>query len=134
MFWRNDTDRSYILYLQGGSDLFAGQWQSPGLKWDGSNPDGVGMSPPKGLYEPKRGFGWLWRTYLGGSNSQLGWAKEEEKGFCAKIQPFEKGFIFRSSTVPYCQEQLYNWATNPVFVPLFFAIYGDNTWRRISTP
>lgn len=130
MLWRSDTDHVYILHMQDGSDLYAGTWQLRTDTWDGSNPDGVGLSPPPGLYEPVRGFGWLWRTYLGGPGSQLGWAREEEKGFCANFQPFDAGLIFGSSTVTYCQDQLYNWATHPSFIPLLFALYGDGTWRR----
>jgi serine/threonine protein kinase len=130
MLWRSDTDNVYILNMQGGTNLSAGTWELRTDTWDGSNPDGVGLSPPPGLYEPVRGFGWLWRTYLGGPGSQLGWAREEEKGFCANFQPFDAGLIFGSSTVTYCQDEFYNWATHPSFTPLLFALYGDGTWRR----
>jgi serine/threonine protein kinase len=130
LFWRSDTDRVYLLLMQDGSNLNAGTWQLRMEKWDGSNPAGVGLSPPAGLYEPVRGFGWLWRTHLGGPGSQLGWAREEEKGFCANVQPFESGLLFGSSTVTNCQDQLFNWATHPSFTPLLFALAGDGTWRR----
>jgi serine/threonine protein kinase len=130
MLWRSDTDSVYVLNMQDGTNLFAGTWQLRTEKWDGSNPDGVGLSPPPGLHEPMRGFGWLWRTYLGGPGSQVGWAREEEKGFCANIQPFESGLVFGSSTVTYCQDEMFNWATHPSFTPLLFALYGDGTWRR----
>ncbi|HSJ52407.1 MAG TPA: hypothetical protein VLC52_01565, partial [Anaerolineae bacterium] len=125
-----DTDSIRVLYFQGGSNPTAGQWVERSEKWDGSDPDGVGLSPPPGLFEPKRGFGWMWRTYLGGQAGQLGWAREEEKGFCAKVQPFESGLLLHSSTVEHCQDQLYNWATHPSFVPLFFAFYQDGTWQK----
>ena len=134
MLWRSDMDEVYILYLQDGIDRLAGHWVKapPEWKWDGSNPDGVGMSPPPGLHEPKRGFGWLWRTYLGGPDSQIGWALEEEKGFCATIQPFDQGLVFRDSTVRSCLDERLNEprTTHPNFVPLFSAMYGDGTWRR----
>ncbi len=130
MLWRSDTDNVYVFNLQDGTNPSAGTWKLYTETWPGTDPDGVGLSPPPGLYEPVRGFGWLWRTYLGGPGSELGWAREEEKGFCANIQPFESGFIFGSSTVTYCQDQLYNWATHPSFTPLLFALYGDGTWRR----
>jgi hypothetical protein len=130
MLWRSDTDHVYVLSLQDGTNPSAGTWQLYTEKWPGSDPDGVGLSPPPGLYEPVRGFGWLWRTYLGGPGSELGWAREEEKGFCANIQPFESGLIFGSSTVTYCQDELYNWATHPSFTPLLFSLSGDGTWRR----
>ncbi len=137
MLWRSDTDEVYILYLQDNKST--GRWKKtpPEWKWDGSNPDGVGMSPPPGLYEPKRGFGWLWRTHLAGPYGLLGWALEEEKGFCAIIQPFERGFVFRGGTVDSCLDELVNEprTTHPDFAPLLFAMYEyhprrDGTWRR----
>jgi serine/threonine-protein kinase len=132
MLWRNDTDLVYVFYYQGGSNQYAGSWvETPAeWRWDGSNPDGVGLSPPPGLYEPVRGFGYVWRNYLGGPDGQLGWARDEEKGFCANLQPFEQGFIFHSSTVQNCQGDLFNWATHPSFAPLFFGLYGDGNWNR----
>lgn len=132
MWWRSDNDKVYVLYLQDGSNPNAGDWwlTPPGMKWDGSHPDGVGLYPPPGFREPVRGFGWLWREHLGGPTSEVGWAREEEKGFCARIQQFEQGLVFRSSTVEYCEDQLYNWATHPSFRPLYFALYGDESWRR----
>ncbi|MCB0212860.1 MAG: serine/threonine protein kinase, partial [Anaerolineae bacterium] len=70
MFWRVDTDRVYVVFdrLSDGTELSEGRWRltEPEWKWDGSNPDGIGMTPPPGLVEPRRGFGWLWRTHLGG--------------------------------------------------------------------
>ena len=132
MIWREDTDRIYVLRGPAGAAGSTGNWQETPeeWKWDGSNPDGVGLSPPPGLIEPIRGFGWLWRNYLGGPNSDVGWAREEEKGFCCSVQPFQRGILLHSNTVEYCQDQLYNWATHPSFNPLFFALYRDSTWRR----
>jgi hypothetical protein len=100
----------------------------PEWEWDGSNPEGVGMSPPPGLHEPKLGFGWLWRTHLGGPDGKLGWALEEEKGICINIQRFERGLIFRS-TKETCTEE-FNWATHPGFEPILFSLYEDGTWWR----
>jgi Tol biopolymer transport system component len=132
MLWRNDTDGTHVLYLHDSGDRSAGYWEQmpEEWKWDLSNPDGIGMTPPAGLHEPKRGFGWLWRTHLGGPDSSLGWAEDEEKGFCATIQPFDAGLIFQSSTMPACEDDLYNWAIHPSFVPLLFALYEDGTWQR----
>ena len=60
LFWRSDTDEVYMVLDRqfDGTNLFAGQWLNPGMKWDGSNPDGIGLSPPAGRVEPKPGF-WL---------------------------------------------------------------------------
>ncbi|MCB0169730.1 MAG: serine/threonine protein kinase [Anaerolineae bacterium] len=104
MFWRIDTDRVYIVYdrAKQGQELLEGRWRltDPEWKWDGSNPDGVGMTPPSGLVEPKRGFGWLWRTHLGGPDGPLGWALDREYGFdnVGLSQAFEEGIIFQGSS------------------------------------
>jgi uncharacterized protein with LGFP repeats len=103
MFWRVDTDETYIIYDRqfDGTELYFGDWKlhPVNLKWDGSYPDGVGLVPPPNLYEPVRGFGWLWRTFYGGPDGQLGWALDEEHGWdnLAIAQTFEMGVIFRGS-------------------------------------
>jgi hypothetical protein len=103
MFWRSDTDVIYVIYdrQKDGAELFEGKWQTdPTWKWDGSNPDGIGLYPPPGLYEPKRGFGWLWRTHLGGADGPLGWALDKEYGFdnTGQVQAFEQGIMFKGSS------------------------------------
>jgi hypothetical protein len=103
MFWRSDTDEVYVIYdrQKDGAELLEGKWQTdPTWKWDGSNPDGIGLYPPPGLYEPKRGFGWLWRTHLGGADGPLGWALDKEYGFdnTGQVQAFEQGIMFKSSS------------------------------------
>jgi serine/threonine protein kinase len=103
LFWRSDFDQVYIIYdreKSTGRDLSTGMWQTnPVWKWDGSNPDGIGLSPPPGLVEPKRGFGWLWRTHLGREDGPLGWAFDREYGFdnVGQSQNFEEGVIFKGS-------------------------------------
>ncbi len=102
-FWRSDTDEVYVVYdriKENGAKMDTGRWQTAGNnKWDGSNPDGVGMSPPTGFVEPKRGFGWLWRNYLGGESGPLGWALDKEYGLdnVGQAQRFERGMLFRGS-------------------------------------
>jgi hypothetical protein len=104
LFWTRDTDQVYIIYdrQKDGTELTEGQWQlvPPEWKWDGSNPDGVGLTPPPGLVEPKRGFGWLWRTHLGGPDGPLGWALDREYGFdnTGQAQQFEQGLMFKGSS------------------------------------
>ena len=103
MYWRADTDDVYIIYDRqlDGTELYFGDWQLnlDEWKWDGSYPNGVGLTPPDGLYEPIRGFGWLWRHFYGGPDGKLGWALDGERGFddVALAQPFEQGVIFRGS-------------------------------------
>jgi hypothetical protein len=132
MGWRSDTDGVYILNFRGGGIVNAGQWQETPdeWRWPTTEPASAALSPPAGLFEPVRGFGWLWRTHLGGPDSQIGWATDNEKGFCVTIQSFEQGILFRSDTVEFCKDESFNWATHPSFTPLLFALYGDGTWRR----
>lgn len=105
MFWRSDTDQVYLVYdrrRSNGIELFEGEWETvaPDLKWDGSNPDGVGLNPPAGLVEPKRGFGWLWRNHLDAEDGRFGWAIDREYGFdnLGQAQLFERGLIFKGSS------------------------------------
>jgi hypothetical protein len=128
MLWRSDDMEVYVLYLQGGTNTNTGTWKVYRDDWDGSDPNGVGLSPPPGLQEPVRGFGWVWRTFLGGPNSQIGWARQEERGICVNVQSFERGFIFRSSPAQCSNE--YNRASE---LPLlFFALQGseEGKWWR----
>ena len=99
MFWRADEDWTHALYFAGGTDASRGAWVTgrDSWRWDGSFPDGRGLTPPSGQYEPVRGFGLAWYEKLGGPSSQLGWATEPEKGFCVTLQPFDAGLIFASN-------------------------------------
>lgn len=104
LYWRNDNDQVYIILdraRNSGEALSTGEWTpaKPDWRWDGSNPDGVGLSPPAGLVEPKRGFGWLWRNHLGAENGPLGWALDREYGFdnTGRSQQFEHGLMFKGS-------------------------------------
>jgi len=134
MLWRSDIDRVYVLYSGMGGDRSAGRWieASPDWVWPGDNPNGIGLSPPPGLHEPKRGFGWLWRTYLGGPNSKIGWALVDERGFCAEIQLFEHGFLLRGGTIRSCTDEKINAhrTTHPDFTRILLAVYdGGSQWQ-----
>lgn len=111
LFWRKDEDIVYIIYDRqiGGGDLLQGTWDRSiddriGRYWSWAkvgepDPDGIGLTPPPNLFEPVRGFGWLWRTWLGRENGPLGWALDKAYGFdsLAQAQPFEGGVMFRGS-------------------------------------
>ena len=122
MFWRSDTRRVTVFYGNGTWTEFSEQWTEGAAIPSRGN-------PPTGLLAPARGFGYIWGVYDSVADG-IGWALEEEKGFCARIQSLERGLIFRSSTVKFCQGQLYNWATHPSFRQLFFAVYSDGTWEQ----
>lgn len=103
MFWRSDTDEVYVVLDRSkgsGATIQEGRWMTDSSwRWDGSNPDGVGLIPPAGRVEPKRGFGFVWRTFLGAQDGVLGWALEEERGLnnVGQLQRFERGMLFRGS-------------------------------------
>lgn len=120
MYWRSDLNTVYVLFNNGS-------WFEILDKWDGYATASRG-SPPAGLRAPERGFGWVWGTRDDVFNG-LGWALDQEKGFCAAVQSFESGVIFQSSRVQSCQGDLYNWATHPDFRPLLFRVRWDGTWR-----
>lgn len=122
MLWRSDTGKIVVLYHDGTWTDFPDQWA------EGAFIPSRG-SPPAGRLAPVRGFGYIWGHHDEVAD-RLGWALEDEKGFCANVQAFEQGFIFHSSTILHCQGELYNWATHPNFAPLFFSVHGDGHWQR----
>ena len=132
MLWRSDNDWAYVFNWQGGSNQSAGDWATggEGWRWDGiTNPPP--LTPPTGLFEPVRGFGFVWHYKLGGQTGGLGWATDVEKGFCAGLQPFEHGFIFSSSSVPQCQDASGTWwSPAPGLPPLRLSLGEDGSWKR----
>ena len=121
MLWRSDTRRVIVFYSDRTWTEFTDQWT------EGEAFPSRG-SPPPGLLTPTRGFGYIWGIHDSVADG-VGWALEQEKGFCAKIQRFEGGFIFASSTVPSCKEEERTWTTDPSFPTLLFAVYDDHKWQ-----
>jgi serine/threonine-protein kinase len=99
MFWRQDNDRVYVVYEQGG---LSGSYQTFGDIWSEGDPEySCAASPPPGRVQPKRGFGAAWCD-LGGPTAAIGWGLGEEAGFWPGygdplVQDFQRGFIFRDS-------------------------------------
>jgi hypothetical protein len=133
MLWRSDTDTSYVFYENGA-------WFPIDEGWDGGPLLDRG-SPPPGLQTPQRGFGWVW-SHDDAIFNGLGWARDQEKGFCATVQQFERGFILRSTDVPTCTpENLYNFATATDWATLLIVAISDAQWGNspaepssVSTP
>jgi len=110
LFWRSDTNDVYVIYdrqKENGSELWEGKWiTDPTWSWAKAgepDPDGIGLSPPPGLIEPKRGFGWLWRNFLGRENGLLGWALDKEYPFdnTSIAQNCENGIMFKDTSKVY---------------------------------
>jgi YVTN family beta-propeller protein len=85
MFWRGDSREIYVLHDDHTWRAFADTWQ------EGQPQDDPNLIAPPGLFQPKRGFGKVWREELGGPASQIGWAREEELGFTGVVQAFDAG-------------------------------------------
>ena len=127
LLWRSDTDAAYAFYEQN-----AGTWFQISEKWDGSSSTDRG-EPPPGLQAPIRGFGYVW-TLRDDLYQNLGWATDQEKGFCAQVQPFEQGFILGSSTVESCTpDNLFNQARTPGWSHFIWVAHPAG-WSSGSVP
>ncbi|MEM7535456.1 MAG: restriction endonuclease, partial [Chloroflexota bacterium] len=118
MLWRSDTNTAYAFYVS--SNL---QWIEIEEQWNGRPLTSRG-EPPTGLIAPERGFGYVWgiRDNL---YQNLGWATDQEKGFCALVQPFEAGFILESNTANSCtSENLFNYARESSWQPILLTAYN----------
>ncbi|GAG43275.1 unnamed protein product, partial [marine sediment metagenome] len=88
-------------------------WQAFADTWkEGQPEDDLDLIAPPGLFQPKRGFGKVWREELGGPASRIGWAREEERGFTGVVQAFEGGTIVWSK------------------LGTAYVLYTDGNWER----
>ena len=107
MFWRSDNKLIYALYNNG-------VWQAVQDVWKEGDPaSDPGMVPPWGYYQPIRGFGKVWRDESG-VRARLGWATDQERGFSAAVEPFERGTMIWSDKLG------------------TFVLYQDGTWQRFN--
>jgi len=104
MFWREDLRRIYVLYNNHTWQLFTDTWEAGDPEYDPN------IVPPAGYYQPKLGFGKVWREQPGVRDG-LGWATRQERSFWASIEPFEKGLMIWSD------------------VEGVFILYDDGTWE-----
>lgn len=124
MLWRSDTDTAYAFVSDPQQ-----QWFELRERWDGSDPPAREADPPPGLQAPIRGFGYAWGVNDALFNI-LGWATENEKGFCLAVQHFELGTILQSSRAQSCTEDdLLNQARAGDWRPFTFATYEDGVWE-----
>ena len=120
MIWRSDSDEAYVFTSDG-------RWFPVTARWNGEQMASRGAAPP-GLQEPQRGFGYVW-SVDDAIYDAVGWAQDEEKGFCARVQDFERGFVIQSSPAASCTSQgLYNWATSSDWAPL--VLIADDRLRQ----
>lgn len=105
MFWRSDLLLVYAMYGDGTWQSFADTWQNGDLEWDPM------IVPPSGLYQPKRGFGKVWREQPG-VRDKLGWATSMERGLGADYQGYQGGLMLWSD------------------LQGIFVLYNDGTWSH----
>lgn len=92
MFWVGQLDAIYVLYSDGGQP----RWQV----FQDNFADGMAESDPAydnapaGTWQPRRGFGKVWREQSG-VRERLGWAlMEGEAGYSAQLQVGDDGAVF----------------------------------------
>lgn len=82
----NGDRRIYAFFSWGGYKQYNDTWQE-------GDPDTPNVSPPGGLYAPRRGFGKVWINDPELRN-QIGWAVEEfERAETATVQLFDNGTL-----------------------------------------
>ncbi len=125
MIWRQTEDAVYVYANDGDWTRFEDNWNEQAL----SNNRGT---PATGLQSPVRGFGYLWETNDTVFND-LGWATGSEKGFCARIQRFEKGILLIGDTVQTCHENSHNFASETVFAKNALQALTGGTWNFVCS-
>jgi len=89
MFWRSDNNVIYVLFSDGTWRQFPDPWHAGDAEIDSS------ITPPAGQFQPRRGFGKLWRDNPQ-VRAQTSWATTEEQGFYGSLQPFQNGLMLWS--------------------------------------
>ena len=105
MFWRSDLRLIYALYNNGTWQSYVDTWNEGDQEWDPA------IVAPSGYYQPKRGFGKVWRDQPG-VRDKLSWGTIEERGTNASWQGYEGGLMLWSGNLS------------------FFVLYNDGTWSR----
>jgi hypothetical protein len=91
MVWLNGSQTIYVLYSDGRYESYADNFR------DGDPESDPSIVPPKGLYQPVRGFGLVWRT-TPAVRDGLGWALAPEGGFQGWSQSYSGTGMHNSGT------------------------------------
>jgi hypothetical protein len=91
MIWRGDTGEIYVLYDDHTWEVHEDEFQ------EGEPESDPALDAPRGLHQPIRGFGKLWRSH-DEMREKLGWASGKEQGFQGYVHPFEHGLLLSSGT------------------------------------
>jgi hypothetical protein len=83
----HDAELASIYVAVNGGEWFG----RPDNFQEGDPESDPALTPPQGLYQPRRGFGLLWRSEEA-LRQALGWAVANEVGLEGTAQPFEGGY------------------------------------------
>lgn len=93
MIWVRERDAIYVMY----NDATPPRWQVFKDNFDEGMPEddpAYTVSPFPGTWQPRRGFGLLWRTNAGVRN-RIGWAVEQwERPYSVQVQIAQDGALF----------------------------------------
>lgn len=91
MVWVQEQSAVYVLY----DDLVQPAWEVfPDRFADGMPERDDALTAPDNLWQPKRGFGLVWRTYAQ-TQRRLGWALHpDEEGFTTQVQIGSDGTVY----------------------------------------
>ena len=87
MLWVAEQDRIYVLF---DDDQSTTAWAAFEDVWEEGMPeDDPTIIPPPGFFQPRRGFGLVWREQMSNSmlvRDRLGWAVDMESGYETAVQ------------------------------------------------
>lgn len=90
MFWLQTRNEIWVLIDSPTAGQF--YWHIYPNEWIEGQPESdPTINPPRGRYQPVRGFGVTWRT-RSGVRDDLGWAIAEERGFNTTLTYYPQGF------------------------------------------
>ncbi len=126
-------EKGHMIWHMGDGSLYVyvddGSWNTYTDSWDQEDLTGRG-TPPSGLHSPVRGFGYLWEQN-DDVYADLGWAKNEEKGFCALVQKFDTGRLLAAITEGSCHGDQHNFGLDTPFYRAVLQALTAGTWERV---
>ena len=113
---RQEFERGKMLYVGDSKRIFLlapnGRWQGYDDTWSAGQPeDDPSLVAPPGLFQPRFGFGKVWRDWLRGTPLDPGWARTPEAGYPGAAMRFERGLML--------------WTDER----LIYGLYDDGTYR-----
>ncbi len=95
---REEFERGKMLYVGDAKHIYLftpdGRWWRYDDTWSvGQMDEDPALIPPPGLFQPRAGFGKVWREQLRGTSLDPGWARSPERGYTGAAMRFERGVM-----------------------------------------